>query len=226
MIENTVPKTAVGVKLMAAQNAILFRPEPLDGPAAGVVEEIGAKLDSDAAKRFKGMREQHQLAFRVERRALHEVRRLISLAASVRLWHQADLRHRDRDAPKLFATGRVVRHFKLLVLGTEHKCSAQAMWLVLVVSEINSNYMLPRPDLAVRLAKPAIVTIKHNVTASLLAIELDGYRVPLKVEGADVLWSRALPQRWRSDKDQIIAGKCRARRRRGRDKHDERSDQA
>jgi hypothetical protein len=72
--DHGIAKRSVRQALVIAEDAILFRAETRDRLARGEVEEARAKLDGDAGERLERMREQQELRFRVERRALDPLR--------------------------------------------------------------------------------------------------------------------------------------------------------
>jgi hypothetical protein len=65
-----IADTAIGIQLVAAQNAILLRAQPFDGAAARMVEEARSKLDRDASEQIESMGEQHKFAFGIDQCAL------------------------------------------------------------------------------------------------------------------------------------------------------------
>src|SRR4051812_47718041 len=69
-VDNSVAQRAVRRDLMTAQNAVLLRAEALDSAAALMIEEMRAEFHRNAVQRFEGVREQQELALRVERPAL------------------------------------------------------------------------------------------------------------------------------------------------------------
>src|SRR5262245_51708493 len=66
-----VAQRAIWRALMASQNAVELRAEPFDRAAALMVEEVRPEFDGDAVEALECMPEQHQLALRVDRCALH-----------------------------------------------------------------------------------------------------------------------------------------------------------
>ena len=66
-----VAQRAVRRDRMVAQDAVLFRAQPLDAAPALLVEEMRAEFHRDAVELLEGMRERQQFALRVERAALH-----------------------------------------------------------------------------------------------------------------------------------------------------------
>src|SRR5262245_65867759 len=66
-----VAQRAIWRALMASQNAVELRAEPFDRAAALMVEEMRPEFDGDAVEALECMPEQHQLALRVDRRALN-----------------------------------------------------------------------------------------------------------------------------------------------------------
>ena len=62
---------AVGHQLVVAQHAVLLGAEAFDRDTRRVVEPVGAEFDRDAAQHFERVRQKQQLAFGVDRRALH-----------------------------------------------------------------------------------------------------------------------------------------------------------
>src|SRR5437867_8674672 len=61
---------AVGHELMVAQDGVLLGAQPRDRLAGRMVEPVRAKLNRDTCELFECVREQHQLAFGVDRGAL------------------------------------------------------------------------------------------------------------------------------------------------------------
>ena len=65
---------AVGQQLVVAQHAVLLGAEPLDRDPRSVIEPVRPKFHRDAAQHLERMRQQQQLAFGVDRRALRALR--------------------------------------------------------------------------------------------------------------------------------------------------------
>src|SRR5262245_44181530 len=70
-VDARVAQRAVACALVTAQDAVELGADALDGATARGVEEMCPELHGDAVERLEGMLEQHQLALRIEWRALH-----------------------------------------------------------------------------------------------------------------------------------------------------------
>src|ERR1700743_1698809 len=70
-VDDRITQRAVGGNLMTAQNAVLLCTQTLDAAPALMVEEMGAEFDCDTIKLLERMRQQQQLALRVESPAWH-----------------------------------------------------------------------------------------------------------------------------------------------------------
>ena len=70
-VDACIAQRSIGGDLVVAQYAVKFRAQALYGFAALVVEEMRTQLYADTIKRFKGVREQKQFAFGIQRRALY-----------------------------------------------------------------------------------------------------------------------------------------------------------
>ena len=69
-VHHGVAHRAVAPRPMMANHPILLRTQPLDRPLRGEIEIVGAQTDHLAAQRVEGVREQQQLAGRVDVAAL------------------------------------------------------------------------------------------------------------------------------------------------------------
>src|SRR5262249_77039 len=65
-----VAQRAVRGDLMVAQDAIEFRSQAFDRSSALMIEGVSPEFDGDAVERLECVREQHQLALGIQRRAL------------------------------------------------------------------------------------------------------------------------------------------------------------
>ena len=68
--DHRVPQTAVSVSLVTPQDAILLCAEAFDGAAACMIEEARSEFHCDTVQSLESVLKQHQLALRVDRRAL------------------------------------------------------------------------------------------------------------------------------------------------------------
>src|SRR6185503_5030703 len=65
-VDAGVAQRAVGRPLVAPQDAVELGTQPLDAAPACVVEKVRAELHPDAVEALEGMRQQQQLALRVD----------------------------------------------------------------------------------------------------------------------------------------------------------------
>jgi hypothetical protein len=71
MLNTTVSRSVPSAGSGVAQDSVLLGAQALDRLARAEIEEARAEFDRDAAERFERVREQQQLAFGIDRRALH-----------------------------------------------------------------------------------------------------------------------------------------------------------
>ncbi len=69
-VDAGVAKRAVLHAQVVAQHAVESGADPFDGAAARLVHEMRAELDGEASQPVEGVRQQQQLCFGVQRRAL------------------------------------------------------------------------------------------------------------------------------------------------------------
>src|SRR5262249_27942764 len=69
-VDAGIPQRAVQGALVAAQEAVKLGSQALDAAPARMIEEMGAEFDGDAIKLLESVREEQELALRVDRGAL------------------------------------------------------------------------------------------------------------------------------------------------------------